>query len=735
MRRIARIAPSCAAYATARSSSGLEPSSRARRRIDGAFERSSAEPIASSAASQSGAIWRKWARRAAATTSAPSVSSAAAAARFGGPSAAATHAATPRTAAGGCAASEKTPVLVSRNCAPPPRSTSRPRTGDARAAARGARDRAAAGERERRARAVVAAAAAASDCTRHGGSAPRRRRPRSPPARAHRSCARRARGARGTASYSRAPSSAATTAPAAASASSVQSAVAVACRRRRVGHERRRLRYLRAGLGSPRAPSRTRSTMRSARGAASSAGCTRRQRCSMPVGLLWARLSRARAPLRPAHALEMATCAKPSALRSSRTAFLLWPRGRIRGTLIFGLAAGFAGAPCRTSRVRKEDAHDDGIWSRRVVGQRPDRDGLVRRGGADVHGARPADREDARAARPPSASRFVSVSAEGNLAASSALDSHIRLWDLDKGEEVRTIDAGPVEAWTVAVSPDGATVASGSQGIFGNVNLWSVGSGEKAATLQGSFWQVPDVGRVLRRRQVRRAATHGAVRLRRREAEGAQAGGARAHRPHARLLARRRAPRQRLRRLPRQRVRRRLESQVASLEGHSIVGARRRVRRRRLPHRHVLLRPLGAHVVDGGAARASKASPTPTPTIKMGRRLRPERRPLRLGGRRTRRCACSIDDGAERRRREDLRDYSQRPRRSARRSADGLSRRGRRRQRYAEIAASEKRAAPSRKPAKSQHARRRKHLALHLADSAVICAAHEYCAAARCEHR
>ena len=136
------------------------------------------------------------------------------------------------------------------------------------------------------------------------------------------------------------------------------------------------------------------------------------------------------------------------------------------------------------SRVRKEDAHDDGIWSVAWSAN-----GQIVTGSCDevvqtymVHGQQIEKKHELRGHHLGVTS--VSVSAEGNLAASSALDSHIRLWDLEKGEEVRTIDAGPVEAWTVAVSPDGATVASGSQG--GNVNLWSVGSGEKAATLQGS---------------------------------------------------------------------------------------------------------------------------------------------------------------------------------------------------------------------------------------------------------
>lgn len=75
----------------------------------------------------------------------------------------------------------------------------------------------------------------------------------------------------------------------------------------------------------------------------------------------------------------------------------------------------------------------------------------------------------------------VDINKEGNLAASNSLDSHIRLWDLDSGSQVQSIDAGPVNAWTVTFSPDSKLIATGSQS--GRIILYPVGSSEKERPL------------------------------------------------------------------------------------------------------------------------------------------------------------------------------------------------------------------------------------------------------------
>jgi WD repeat-containing protein 61 len=75
----------------------------------------------------------------------------------------------------------------------------------------------------------------------------------------------------------------------------------------------------------------------------------------------------------------------------------------------------------------------------------------------------------------------VATGAEGHsIAASTSLDSRICVWDLFGGNLVRTIEAGPMEAWTVSLSPNGQSIASGSwsASLGGGVNLWSVTNGE-----------------------------------------------------------------------------------------------------------------------------------------------------------------------------------------------------------------------------------------------------------------
>lgn len=46
----------------------------------------------------------------------------------------------------------------------------------------------------------------------------------------------------------------------------------------------------------------------------------------------------------------------------------------------------------------------------------------------------------------------MDISHNGSIAASSSLDAHIRLWDLESGKQIKSMDAGPGE-W----GPEGKT--------------------------------------------------------------------------------------------------------------------------------------------------------------------------------------------------------------------------------------------------------------------------------------
>uniref|UniRef100_H3A7T6 Superkiller complex protein 8 n=1 Tax=Latimeria chalumnae TaxID=7897 RepID=H3A7T6_LATCH len=81
----------------------------------------------------------------------------------------------------------------------------------------------------------------------------------------------------------------------------------------------------------------------------------------------------------------------------------------------------------------------------------------------------------------------VDISHTGTIAASSSLDAHIRLWDLETGKQIKLLDAGPVDAWSVAFSPDSKYLATGSH--LGKVNIFGVESGKKEFSLdtRGKF--------------------------------------------------------------------------------------------------------------------------------------------------------------------------------------------------------------------------------------------------------
>ncbi|MFM7571578.1 MAG: P-loop NTPase fold protein [Snowella sp.] len=76
----------------------------------------------------------------------------------------------------------------------------------------------------------------------------------------------------------------------------------------------------------------------------------------------------------------------------------------------------------------------------------------------------------------------------GKTLASSSDDYTIKLWNVETGEEIRTFTGHEDRVWSVSFSPDGQTLASGSNNH--TIKLWSVETGEELLTLTGHEFSV-----------------------------------------------------------------------------------------------------------------------------------------------------------------------------------------------------------------------------------------------------
>ena len=66
----------------------------------------------------------------------------------------------------------------------------------------------------------------------------------------------------------------------------------------------------------------------------------------------------------------------------------------------------------------------------------------------------------------------VAFSPDGSTLASGSEDNTVRLWDVETGEHIRTLTGHTGVVWSVAFSPDGRTLASGSEDC--TVLLWGL---------------------------------------------------------------------------------------------------------------------------------------------------------------------------------------------------------------------------------------------------------------------
>ncbi|KAJ5730165.1 vegetative incompatibility protein HET-E-1 [Penicillium malachiteum] len=87
--------------------------------------------------------------------------------------------------------------------------------------------------------------------------------------------------------------------------------------------------------------------------------------------------------------------------------------------------------------------------------------------------------------------RSVAFSPDGQTVASGSYNHTIKLWDARTGKELQTLRGHSGSIWSVAFSPDGQTVASSSDDH--TIKLWDAHTGKELQTLKGHSGRVKSV--------------------------------------------------------------------------------------------------------------------------------------------------------------------------------------------------------------------------------------------------
>jgi WD domain, G-beta repeat len=76
------------------------------------------------------------------------------------------------------------------------------------------------------------------------------------------------------------------------------------------------------------------------------------------------------------------------------------------------------------------------------------------------------------------------------LAAALIRSGDIVLWDLTEGRQRATMKTGASSAMSIAFSPDGRYLATGSNGLIGSFTVWNLETGERTLRINGNFGPV-----------------------------------------------------------------------------------------------------------------------------------------------------------------------------------------------------------------------------------------------------